>query len=188
MVSLVQLWLPIVLGAVGAFIASSILHMVFQGWHRPDYHGFPNEDEVRSAIRKSNPVPGMYMLPWCPPEKMKDPATLAKFTEGPVGMLVLRASGAFNMGKSLGMWFGFCLLVAIFSGYVAGATLGPGTDGMQVFRVTATAAFMGFGFGALPNHIWWGETFRSTAKNLVDGVVYAAVTAAVFMWLWPHAG
>lgn len=186
MVSLAQVWLPILLGAIGAFVASSILHMVLQAWHRPDYHGFSNEDEVRAAIRKGSTQPGMYMLPWCPPEKMKDPATLAKFTEGPVGLLVLRAAGAFNMGRSLGLWFGFCLLVAIFAGYISGATLAPGTEGMQVFRVTTTAAFLGFGFGALPNHIWWGETFSSTAKNLIDGVIYAAVTGAVFMCFWPH--
>ncbi len=188
MVSLTQLWLPILLGAVGAFIASSILHMVLQNlWHGKDYHGFSNEDEVRAAIRKGSSTPGMYMLPFCPPEKMKDPATLAKFTEGPVGMLILRQSGSFNMGKSLGMWFAFCLLVAIFAGYIGGSTLSPGTDGMQVFRVTAVAAFMGFGFGSLPNHIWWGEPLSSTAKNLVDGLIYACVTGAVFMWLWPHA-
>ncbi|HEY1772718.1 MAG TPA: hypothetical protein VGH91_05955 [Gammaproteobacteria bacterium] len=189
MVSLVQLWLPILLSAVSTFIASSILHMaIHKVWHGKDYHGFSNEDEVRAAIRKGSPVPGMYVLPFCPPEKMKDPATVAKFKEGPVGMLILRTSGAVNMGKSLGMWFGFCLLVAIFAGYIGGSTLASGADGIQVFRVIATAAFMGFGFGALPNHIWWGETFSSTAKNLVDGVIYAAVTASVFMWLWPHGG
>jgi hypothetical protein len=186
MVSLAQLWLPILLGAVGAFIASSILHMLLQFWHRPDYHNFSNEDEVRAAIRKSNPKPGMYMLPWCPPEKMKDPATCAKFTEGPVGLLVLRPNGPFNMGKSLGLWFGFCLLLAIFAGYIAGATVEAGAAPGQVFRVVTTAAFMGFGLGVLPNHIWWGETLISTAKNLVDGIIYAVVTGALFMWLWPH--
>src|ERR1700743_2129322 len=104
MVSLAQVWLPILLGAIGAFIASSILHMVLHKiWHGTDYHGFSNEDEVRAAIRKGSSQPGMYMLPWCPPEKMKDPATLAKFTEGPVGFLILRTPGGFNMGKSLGL-------------------------------------------------------------------------------------
>ena len=63
MVSLLQLWLPILLGAVGAFIASSILHMVLQAWHRPDYHELSNEDEVRAAIRKGKPATGMYLLP-----------------------------------------------------------------------------------------------------------------------------
>ncbi len=187
MIPLLQLWLPILTGAVGAFIASSILHMVLQGWHRPDYHGFSNEDEVRAAMRKGSPVPGMYMIPWCPPEKMKDPATLAKFTEGPVAFAILRPNGMFNMGKSLGMWFGFCLLVAIFANYIGGSTLAAGTESMQVFRVTAVAAFMGFGLGALPNCIWWGEPLRATAKDLIDGAVYALIVGAMATWLWPHA-
>jgi hypothetical protein len=176
MVSLLQLWLPILLGALGAFVASSILHMVLNKvWHGTDYHGFTNEDEVRAAIRKGSGEPGMYMLPWCPPEKMKDPATLAKFTEGPVGFLILRTPG------------GFCLLVSLFTAYLASATLAAGTDGMQVFRVTATAAVMGFALGSLPNHIWWGEPARSTLKNVIDGIIYGCIVAAMYAWLWPHA-
>jgi hypothetical protein len=35
MVSLASLWLPIVLGAVFVFVASSFVHMVFK-WHTPD--------------------------------------------------------------------------------------------------------------------------------------------------------
>jgi hypothetical protein len=189
MVSLLQLWLPILLGAVGAFIASSILHMVLQNlWHGKDYHGFSNEDEVRAAIRKGSSTPGMYMLPFCPPEKMKDPSTLAKFTEGPVGVLILRAAGSFNMGKSLGLWFGFCLLVSLFTGYLAASTLAAGTEAMQVFRITSTAAVMGFALGSLPNHIWWGEPAGATLKNLVDGLIYGCIVGAMFAWLWPHAG
>ena len=186
MVSLVQVWLPILLGAVGAFIASSVLHMVLQFWHRPDYHGFSNEDEVRAAIRTGSTMPGMYMLPWCPPEKMKDPAVLSKFAEGPVGLLILRAPGNFNMGKSLGLWFGFCLLVSLLAGYLGVATLAAGTSAMQVFRVTATAAMMAFAVGTLPNHVWWGEPGRATAKNVVDGIVDGCIVGIMFAWLWPH--
>ena len=186
MVSLVQIWLPILLGAVGVFVASSIIHMALQFWHRSDYHGFSNEDEVRAAIRKGSSQPGMYMLPWCPPEKMKDPATLAKFTEGPVGLLTLRPAGPFSMGRSLGLWFLFCLLVSLFAGYLGSATLAAGTAGMQVFRVTATAGVMGFAFSSLPNHIWWGEPARSMLKNVIDGIIYACVVGAMYAWLWPH--
>ena len=187
MVSLAQIWLPILLGAVGAFIASSILHMVLQAWHRPDYHGFSNEEEVRAAIRKGSGVPGMYMLPWCPPEKMKDPEMLAKFKEGPVGLFILRAPGGFGMGKSLGLWFVFCLLMSLFAGYLACVTLPMGAAGMQVFRVTATAAVMGFALGSLPNHIWWGEPARATLKMVIDGIVYACIVGGMCAWLWPHA-
>lgn len=189
MVSLAQLWMPIVLGAVGAFIASSILHMaIHKIWHGKDYHGFTNEDEVRAAIRKGSSQAGMYMLPFCPPEKMKDPATLAKFNEGPVGFLILRTPGGFNMGKSLGLWFGFCLLVSLFTGYLASATLAAGTDAMQVFRIASTAGVMGFALGSLPNHIWWGEPAPSTLKNIVDGIIYGCIVGAMYAWLWPHAG
>jgi hypothetical protein len=188
MVSLLQLWLPILLGAVGVFIASSILHMLLQFWHRPDYHTFSNEDEVRAAIRKGSSQPGMYLLPYCPPEKMKDPATVAKFKEGPVGMAILRAPGMPGLGKSLGLWFGFCLLVSLFTGYIAASTLAAGTEAMLVFRVVTIAAVMGFALGSLPNHIWWGEPARATLKNVIDGIVYACIVGAAFALLWPHAG
>lgn len=186
MVSLAQLWLPILLSAVGTFVASSIIHMLLQFWHRPDYRAFPNEDEVRAAINQGKPQPGMYLMPYCPPEKMKDPASIAKFTEGPVGFMILRASGMPGMGKSLGLWFGFCLLVAIFAAYLAGATLAAGTAPMQVFRVAATSAFMAFSFGALPQAIWWGAPLRATLKDIIDGLVYAALVGGVLAAMWPH--
>lgn len=186
MVSLMQLWLPILLGAVGVFVASSLLHMVIRAWHSPDYHGFSNEDEVRAAMRKGSPAPGMYMVPWCPPEKMKDPAMMAKFTEGPVAFAILKAPGMFNMGKSLGAWFGFCLVMTLFAAYVAGSALPAGTEGMQVFRIAATAAFMGFGLGGVPNWVWWGEPTRSMVKFVIDGLIYACIVGAILAGMWPH--
>jgi hypothetical protein len=185
MVSLTQLWLPILLSAVGVFVASSIMHMVLKFWHTPDYHKLSNEDEVRAAIRKGNPTPGMYIIPYCRPEDMKKPEFLEKFTQGPVGFLILRPNGMFNMGKNLVQWFGFCLLVSIFAGYLAGATLAGGTVGAQVFRVVGTAAFMAYGFGSFPMAIWWGQPWRATFKDLIDGLIYGLVTAAVFASLWP---
>lgn len=185
MVPLAQLWLPILLGAVGAFVASSILHMLLQFWHRPDYHAFPNEDAVRAAINQGKAAPGLYIVPYCPPEKMKDPDVLAKFAEGPVGFMILRPSGMPAMGKSLGFWFGFCLLVAIFAGYLAGATLPPGAMPGQVFRIATTSAFMAFSFGALPQAIWWGHPLRAAVKDMIDGVIYAVVVGLVLAYMWP---
>jgi hypothetical protein len=79
MVSLAQLWLPILLSAVFVFIASSILHMVLRFWHGPDCRGFSNEDELRAAMRKGGAGVGMYMVPYCKPEDMKKPETQQKF-------------------------------------------------------------------------------------------------------------
>ncbi len=186
MVSLAQLWLPILLSAVGVFVASSIVHMALKFWHQPDYRGFSNEDEVRAAIRKGNNGPGLYITPYCKPEDMKKPEFQDKMKQGPVGFTILRPNGMFNMGVNLGQWFLFCLLVALFAGYVGASTLGAGTASAQVLRVVATAAFMGFGFGALPMAIWWGHPWRAAIKDIVDGLVYGLITGAVFACLWPH--
>lgn len=186
MVPVLQLWLPIVLSAVGVFVASAIIHMMFKFWHQTDYRGFPNENDVRVAVGKSGIVPGMYMLPYCKPEEMKSPEFQEKMKQGPVAFVILRRSGMYNMGKSLGQWFVFCLLVALFAGYIGGSTLAAGTAGMQVFRVVATAAFMGFGFGAFPWAIWWGQPWGAAVKDIVDGLVYGIIIGAVFACLWPH--
>jgi len=50
MVSLANLWLPVLLSAVIVFFASSIIHMVLP-YHRSDYKKLPDEDNVRAALR-----------------------------------------------------------------------------------------------------------------------------------------
>src|SRR5438445_9785280 len=84
MVSLAQLWLPIVVAAVLVFVASSVIHMVLQ-WHKPFYKGFANEADVRAALGKSMSAPGIYIVPFCNDMKqMSTPEMMAKFTEGPI--------------------------------------------------------------------------------------------------------
>lgn len=186
MITLTQLWLPILLSAIGVFIASSIVHMALKFWHMPDYHGFSNEDEVRAAIRKSNPSPGMYMLPYCKMEDMKKPEVQEKFTQGPVAFMILRASGKLNMGASLVQWFIFCLVVSIFCAYIASSTLAGGTAGLQVFRVIATIGFMAYAFAVLPFGIWYGQPWKAVTKDVIDGLIYGLITGAIFAALW-HA-
>lgn len=186
MVPLEHLWLPIIVSAAGVFVASSIVHMVLKFWHTPEYHGLPNEDEVGTAIRNGNPAPGMYVVPFCRMEDMKKPEAREKFERGPVGFMILRSNGAPNMGKSLVLWFIFSLVVSIFAGYIAGVSLGADAPSIHILRTVWTAAFMTYGLTALPLSIWWGQPWRSAAKGVIDGVIYSLVTAAIFVWLWPH--
>jgi hypothetical protein len=186
MIPLMQLWLPILLSAVAVFIVSSIVHMVLK-WHAPDYHGFSNEDEILAAIRKGAPSPGIYMMPFC--KDMKDMGTSemqAKFRQGPVGKLILRAGQEFGMGKPLAQWFVFCLVVSLFCALLGSHTLAAGTAFQQVFCVIGIAAFMAYGFGSFIQGIWWGQPWGAVAKDAVDGLLFALSTAAVFAWLWPH--
>jgi len=186
MVSVAQLWLPILLSAVFVFFASSVINMLLKFWHVPDYRGFSNEEEVGAAIRKGSASAGMYVIPFCPPDALKKPETQEKFKQGPVGTIFLRQPGAMSMGASLGQWFLFCLFVSFSCACIAAPVLAAAAPYRFVFHTIAVAAFMAYAVGTLPNAIWWGHRWRSVLKYVLDGLIYALITAAVFSWLWPH--
>ena len=101
MVSLEQLWMPIIAAAVAVFVMSSLIHMVFK-WHNSEYKKLPNEDEVRAALRPVAGTPSVYFMPYCIDHKqMQAPEMLQKFKEGPNGFLSLMAPGTPSMGKPL---------------------------------------------------------------------------------------
>ena len=143
MVSLLSLWLPIIVSAVIIFLASWLLPMIV-GHHRHDLRQLPQEDAVLEALRAAQIPPGDYMAPHISsPAQMRDPGWLEKRRRGPIALLTLSAGGEPNMGKALAQWFIYVLLMALLSGYVASRTLTAGAPYLSVFRVVATAAFMG---------------------------------------------
>jgi hypothetical protein len=186
MVDLTALWLPILLSAVFVFVASSILHMVLP-FHRADYQKLPDEDKVIAALRAAGVQPGNYHFPHCASHKeMSSPEMMEKLKAGPVGLLNVIPSGPPNMGKFLGLWMLFCLLMGIFVAYLAGRTLSSGAHYLAVFRVAGTAAFIGYGLGCIPDFIWKGQRWGTTARHMFDGLIYALLTAGTFGWLWPR--
>ncbi len=186
MVSLIQLWLPIVLSAVFVFFASSLINMVLGFWHRPDYLGFANEEEVRTALRHGLRQPGVYVVPFCPPESMRDPQTKQKFAEGPIGMVALKPGAPMSMGKPLAQWFVFCVAISFLCALVAVHCLQPGSPGPLVFHTFALAGLLGHSSGPATNAIWWSHTWKGSFKYMVDGLVYALIIGATFAWLWPQ--
>lgn len=126
------------------------------------------------------------MFPYCSHKEMNSPATQEKFKQGPVGILTVLPSGMPAMPKYLAKWFGFCLLVGLFAAYLAGRTLAPGTHYLQVFRVVGTTAFLGYSMSQVSDSIWKGQSWGTTVKFLVDGLVYGLLTAGTFGWLWPR--
>jgi len=186
MVPIAALWLPILLSTVIVFVASSILHMVLP-LHKSDYRKLPDEDKVLDALRAAGVTPGRtYHFPHTTHQEMKSPEAVEKFKHGPVGLMNLMPSGAPAMGKFLGLWFGYCLLVSIFVAYLTGRTRLPGTYYLEVFRVAGTTAFMAYAVGQLPDSIWKGQTWGVTFKHFVDGLIYALLTGGTFAWLWPR--
>ena len=185
--TLLSLWLPILLSAVVVFIISSLIHMVIK-WHAADYGSMSNEDAVRAAINAGNLAPGPYVVPYC--KEMKDMASEAmvkKYQEGPVMHVTILPKGTPNMGKYLGTWFLLCLLISTIAGVLAGRVFGlshvyAATAAKLVFAVS----FIGYGFGTIQESIWMGRPCKSSVKYLLDALLYALGSAAVFYYLWPN--
>jgi hypothetical protein len=186
--ALLFLWLPILLTAVVVFVISSLIHMVLK-WHASDYHSFSNEDAVRDAMRAGRPTPGRYVLPHC--KDMKDMASepmKKKYAEGPVGHVTILPNGMPNMGKYLGQWFLWTLVVATVAAYVAIQMCGlnPFQD-LRAAKLVGTVTFIAHGFGTITESIWMGRPWSTSAKYLLDAALYALGSAAVFYWQWPDA-
>jgi hypothetical protein len=185
MVPIHALWLPILLSAVIVFIASSIIHMALP-IHKSDYRKLPDEGKVLDTLGAAGVTPGReYRFPFCTQKEMKSPETIEKFKRGSVGMLVIMPSEAPKMGKFLGQWFLYCVVVSIFTAYLTGITRPPGTEYLEVFRVAGTTAFLGYSLAQLQNAIWRGVTWGVTLKHVLDGLIYGLLTAGTFGWLWP---
>lgn len=184
MVSALSLWLPILLSAVFVFIVSSVMHMVLK-YHSNDMKALPKEDEVMDALQPFNIAAGEYFMPYINDLKQRESAEFkAKLEKGPVAFLNV-VPGAYDMGGKLFMWFVYSLLVGLFTAYVAGVTMAPGAHYLAVFRITGAVAFVGYALALVQNSIWYGRSWSSTLKYMVDGFVYALVTAGTFGWLWP---
>lgn len=183
MVPLTSLWLPILLSAVLVFIASALVHMVLK-YHRSDFAKLPNEGAVLDVLRSASP--GEYVAPYSEgPEGMKDPAFIEKVKRGPVAMITILPPGPPNLGKNLSQWFVYTVVVSALAAYVAGRALGPGVEYLRVFRFAGTAAFLGYAVGLPQASIWFGRKWSTTVKSMLDGLVYALLTAGIFGWLWP---
>jgi hypothetical protein len=181
-----QLALPILLSAVAVFFASTMIHVGIK-WHNADYKKLPNEDEVSAAIRRGSPPAAQYIFPHCKegPEK-NSPEMKAKFAAGPVGVMWLRTPHEIKIGPFLGKWFGYVLVVSALTAYLARSTLVPGAPYLSVFRVVGATAWLAYAWQGPADSIWMGKPWSSTFKYLVDGLIYASLTAGVFGWLWPR--
>lgn len=186
MVDWSQLLLPALVSTVLVFLASSAIHMGLK-WHNPDYRKLPNEDEVRAAIRAGSPAPAQYILPHCTDAKEgASEAMQRKFAEGPVATLYVKPSGPIRLGPFLGSWTLYVLVVALLVGYVARATNGPGAGFASILQVAGVAAWLAFAWQSPADSIWKGKPWIVTAREMVDGLVYAALMGATYAWMWPE--
>ena len=180
---LLSLWQPIVASAVLVFIVSSILHMALP-WHKNDYRSIPHEAQVMDALRPFNIPQGDYMVPRCGSmQDMKTPEFKAKMQRGPV-FIATFMSGEMAVGKSMALWFVYLLVISYFAAYVGAHAGAFGPFAIHSRRIVGITAFLGYGGALCQQSIWYRRSWCTTARSLVDSVIYAAVTAATFAALW----
>jgi hypothetical protein len=184
MVPLASLWLPILVSAVVVYIASSIVWM-FLPHHKSDWSALPGEDGLLEAMRRAGVGRGQYRFPFCNPRD-KSPETVKKLADGPMGTMIIWPPGPMKMGKQLGTWFVYLLVVSTCVAYLASHALPVGSGYRGVFRVAGGIAILAYASAIVPNAIWWGRSWSSTLKELIDGIAYGLLTAGVFGWLWPR--
>ena len=186
MTGLLELWLPILLSAVLVFVASSLIHMA-SPWHKSDYPKLSNEDLVMDAMRPLNIPPGDYFVPRpATREDMRSPAFAEKMKKGPVMVFTVMPSGPMSMGRNLGLWFLYCVVVGLFAAYITGRAWAPGTVYLRVFQLAGASAFVGYSLALWQMSIWYHRSWLTTIKATIDGLIYALLTAGVFGWLWPR--
>jgi len=186
MVALGTLWLPVLVAGVIVFLASWIVHMLLPH-HRNDFARLPQEDAVLDSLRSLNVPTGQYLAPYAnSPAQMKQPEYLEKRKRGPALFLTLVTGPDPGMGKPLLQWFVYLLVISLFCAYVAGQAIAPGAPYIVVFKFVAIVSFMAYGLGHPHQSIWYRQRWSTTGNYLLDGLIYALLTAAVFGWLWPR--
>lgn len=180
------LWLPILLSSVLVFLVSWLIHTVL-GWHKNDQRQIPDQDRVQDALRPFAIAPGEYMLPRANSMKeMCTPEFTEKLKKGPVALMTVFPNQTFSMGKSLVLWFLYCVVVSIFAAYIAGRAVPAGEPYLNVFRFAGCTAFIGYSLALWQALIWYGRALSTMIKLTIDGLIYGLLTAGVFGWLWPR--
>jgi hypothetical protein len=186
MVSIPELWLPILASTVLVFAASNLVWMVLPH-HKSDARPLPDEPAAVDTLGKQGLKPGLYRFPWAGSmAEMRDPAFVEKLNKGPVALLTVIPSGPFNLARSLGLWTSYLVVIGVCVAYLTGRVMQPGAPYLEVFRVSGTVAFLAYSGAQLPAAIWWGKPLGVVVKEILDGLLYGLLTAGAFGWLWPR--
>lgn len=184
MTPITSLLLPIGISAVVVFVLTMILHMT--PWHKRDYVKLPDEDDVMKSLRPFNIPPNDYVVPHPGSGKdMASPEYDAKRNAGPVMWITVLPTGPWNIGKIMGLWFVFVVIVTTSVAWIMTAVAPPGADAHGVFHCVAMISFLAYAMGAFPMSIWHDRKWSTTIKNTVDSLLYALATGWIFSMMWP---
>ena len=185
MTSIGALWLAILASSILVFIASSLIHMA-SPWHKGDFPRYSREPDVLDALRPLALPPGDYFMPRATGmAEMKSPEFIERLQRGPIVLMTVFPNGPMQMGPTLAKWFVYLVVVSLFTAYVACLAVPTGDAAGNLFQIVFTTAFAAYALALWQLSIWYRRAWSITLKSTVDAAVYAALTAGVFVWLWP---
>lgn len=187
MVSIFALWLPILIAAILVWVVSALFWTV-SPHRKQDFKGVTDEDTLRDALRAQNLAPGQYMVPFAAGAAAREPDHQRKVAEGPVALLNVAKPGfGTSMATPMMLTLVYYIVVGIVVAYITGRTMAPGEEYFAVFRVAGTAAWLAYGFGGIPDSIWFARPWSSTIKTVVEALIYGLLTAGAFAGFWPES-
>ncbi|HNP37723.1 MAG TPA: hypothetical protein PKK10_17920 [Woeseiaceae bacterium] len=176
-----ELWMPILVSSIIVFVMSALVWMVLP-WHKSDFKKAANEDALRAALKGAGV--GYYMLPYCTSTaELKDEALAQKYVEGPQAFITVVPNGMPKMGAKLLLSFFYYVGVGILCAYMLSRTIVADAPYLEIFRVVGTTAFIAHGVAFVQDSIWFGRPWSLTTKNLLDALIYGALTGGTFGWL-----
>lgn len=186
MLSLPDLWIPILASAAAVWIASAVIWMALPH-HRKDHLQLPDEEGFAAAAGPLNIPPGNYSFPYvCRHSDAASPEFKARWERGPRGQLSVWPA-KISMGLNMALTFAVFLVVSVLIAYLGSITLKQGDGFMRVWQVLGTAGVLAYSFAFIPNGIWFRDRPRAIVMCVIDGIAYGLITGAVFAALWPGA-
>ncbi len=179
--SIPELWLPILVSTVVAWIASALVWTVLP-WHKGDFAQATDEEGVRAALKGLKP--GLYNIPHCKDQKaLQDPEMQQKFADGPLAFVTVLPNGMPPMGRNMAMMIGYFLFVGLLCAYFVGRTTGLDSTYLEIFRIAGTGAWVANWVALVPDSVWFGRPWSSIGKSMLDALIYGLLTGGVFGWL-----
>lgn len=186
-ITLMDLWLPVLVAAIACFFMSSVMWMV-SPHHRADIKALPDEAAYTEAVGRLNLKPGFYMYPNCSKGEAHGSESMkARWEAGPWGTVNV-LGGKPNFARNLLVNFTEGLAIAAIVGYLASMSMGTTAGGQDIVRFTFTGAFLGFVLGGFSGAAFLGTPTRFIMTTAFDALVYSAIVAASFYFLWPSGG
>jgi hypothetical protein len=103
---------------------------------------------------------------------------------GPLVILNIQSGDSISMARPLVLWFLYVVVVSALSGHIAYAFHDLNPDKRYIFHTIALTSFLAYAGALWQQTIWFRKPALTSFKASFDGLIYAVVTALIFIYFW----